>query len=251
MEEFMARNKNRANTSNTTNETTQGNTMAEQTATEENMNKSEEQTLEQVAQQDSGTETPTTEETPTGASEPTEKVLAVEEKQPEPEVQQPQEPTPVVVTAVASGPVEEAKESGSLSAKTVIAFLEMYVDKMKPGMAVEAEDGARAQLLLWRTIRNLIESETDDFAEVFGLVLTFAHTHTKGAFADTHLFRFTESINMGSIETKAFLAILNLIQTTADPRGRKTAMKQIDFHRTMANYWSENARQRVAGFYNL
>lgn len=187
-------------------------------------------------------------------------VLPIEEVQ-VPVVTQSVVEQPIVVTAdivtqvISDDPnqasIDNIKATGSVSGKATISALESYIEKMKPGVPVESKEGARHQEFLWRTLSNLIDSDTEDFQEVFRGVLALVHREGRAAFAETHLFRFTENIALGHAQTKAFLALLDLIKVTADPKGRFLALKQVDFHRSTEHYWSERARQRLTNFYNL
>ena len=148
--------------------------------------------------------------------------------------------------------VEAIKRSDNTPAKFVIAGLETYITNMQPGMPVSRDHAVMHQVGLWNTLHNFVENTEQDFNKIFSTVLGLFHKHKDGVFHEHYVFRVMSDITLDKEEMAAFQVFINLLKVTANPVGRQQALKQnVDISRTLANVFSENARQKILGFYGM
>jgi hypothetical protein len=206
---------------------------------------SQEQALDTTASQEkpveqfnptgaSGTEITNTSEQPGAAKEP-EAVVKKEE----------------VVEKQTSIQTLEYTASSQIEEITVFCFNE-YIEKMRPGLAHTPVSGAVRQTVLWQAISNAFELSTpDEFNSVYSKMLSMFKEHRDGVFNERYVMRFMEEVTMDANERFAFQAIVNLMRKTCDPLESKQMLKQVDMGRTLAQGFSEQARQKVLAFYNM
>lgn len=148
--------------------------------------------------------------------------------------------------------IEAIMQSGNMPAKFAIAGLKRYIEGMKPGMPVDDKDVVMHQAALWKVLYRFVESTEEDFDKVFSTVLGLFHQHKDGVFNEHYVFRMMSHVNLDKEEITAFQVLVNLFKVTADPIGRQAALKQnVDISRTLANVFSENARQKILAFYGM
>lgn len=147
--------------------------------------------------------------------------------------------------------IVQLQENGSEASRTLLAGLSKYMENMVPGVPQSKTEGPANQLMLWRTIRGLIEAESEDFGNAWGVMLGLFTKHAEGVFHERYVFRFMDNIAIAAHELSAFQNILDLIRLTADPKTRVSSLKQTDMTRTLAKGFSENGRQRILGFYGM
>lgn len=241
--------------------------MTEQQPIQEENQESQEQTSEQAVET---TKVEAIEDSETievsEEQEATEKVEQPEYKAPEvvnlgvqapPKVSTVQATPAVVSNTVKTDNSDLAKvqktvlEEGTRAQKSLIASLDRYLTKMKPGMPVNPDEGARNQYMLWRTIQGVIEnSSTEEFKKLWYIVLTYFNNYKTEAFGERYVFRFSEYWVQSEEELKAFQRILNLIILTADSKTRTKSLSQVSIPRTLEEGFSELGRQRILSFYN-
>jgi hypothetical protein len=143
-------------------------------------------------------------------------------------------------------------EGLSPRAKTTVSVLATYLQAIPPRKPVTTEELVRAQSSLYRMLIQIINGlEGEDFSKAWNFVLQTAHAHRDGVFAERYLFRGFEDIHLPEDERKAFQRLLNLVKLTADPKGRKIGLRQVDIVKTLEKGVTEPGRQRIMGFYNL
>jgi len=146
--------------------------------------------------------------------------------------------------------INKIKESGTATQKTLILAIETYMEKMKPGMPVDDATGARNQYVFWKTISGLVErAEKDEFKKLWSILLGYFDQYKDGAFHDRYVFRFSEFWHYSISELNAYQRVINLIKLTANAKERESGLKQVDLERTLAEGFSEEARQRIITFY--
>jgi len=147
--------------------------------------------------------------------------------------------------------IEGVKRSGSVQANTAINGMEAYIAKMTPNKILDKNEGPNAQSSLWRTLRGVLENTNEEFNQTYSIILGLFEKHKNGVFHERYVFRFMADAPLSKDELFAFQAIINLIKLTADPVSRNSALKQVDIARSLGKVFSENARQRILGFYGL
>lgn len=128
--------------------------------------------------------------------------------------------------------------------------VQQYMQDMGPAMTQTTESGARHQVVLFRAIRTIIDYSHDDFQLAFATLLRLFDENKDGVFHERYVFRFMESVVLNQDERRAFERILNLIKLAAASAGRKEAVNQINFQKTLQYVFTEEGRQRVLAFFN-
>lgn len=144
--------------------------------------------------------------------------------------------------------IKEASATG----KAVVESIYQYIANMKPNMPVSNEDGGRHQAGLYRALHTLFNRVEGDFSLVFPAVLKLFEHHQNGVFAMTHRFRFMDHAHtLGGKDREAFMQLVHLLVTTANPVDRATSLKQIDLTKALEHGVSEAGRNRVRQFYRV
>lgn len=152
------------------------------------------------------------------------------------------------------GAIEDILANGNADSKGVIAGVLGYIEKMRPGMQMTDQVGASNQVIFWRVLRSMVETENDEFGLVFGTVLAMFNKHSddEAVFGDRYLFRWTEQMNLERDGREAFFNLATLMRVTADPKSRALAVRtQIDITRALDKGFTEQARQRILAFYGM
>jgi len=171
-----------------------------------------------------------------------------------------------VTTTVAQAPVQVAgvkkagmdfeqriadlKTNGTPNQKTVIAEIETYLDRMRPGRPLSGDVGASYQFSFWMTLSKIVHRMPhDEFKNLWSLVLSYFHQYRDGAFSDRYIYRFAEFWSQPEKQLNAYQRLVNLIKVTADPLTRERGLRQVSMERTLSEGFDEAARQRIIGFY--
>lgn len=176
--------------------------------------------------------------------------VAVEPVKAKAKVQVVEKPAPAATNL--SDLVAQIKKSGTIAQKSLVASIETYMANMAPGKPVSNEDGDKYQYQFWKTIQNLVHNApVDEFKSLWNLLLMFVHQHKQGVFHDRYIFRFSEYWIHSVEELNGFQRILNLINLTCDPATRAVGLRQVNLDATLADGFTEEARQRILGFYRV
>lgn len=146
--------------------------------------------------------------------------------------------------------INKIKESGTPMEKGLVVALEKYEDKMKPGIPMQADNGARHQYDLWRAIyASVVNSDNESFNGLWNIILMFFAEYEKSSFNISYVFRFAHAWIWGDEEIDTYHKTLNLIRLTAKPSERAMGLKSVDMSRALVGLWPEEARQRINSFY--
>lgn len=146
--------------------------------------------------------------------------------------------------------IEGIKANGTRSEKNVVNALEGYVVKMAPYSVLTQEAMIAQQMLLWRTVRNVIE-EPKDFEAGYTLLIDYARQYKNTSFSDHNLYRMMDQIPLDKESAKYFQASLNVITIAASVKNRKDAVKQVDLNRVMnERVFSEVGRNNVINYFS-
>lgn len=136
-------------------------------------------------------------------------------------------------------------------AKIHLYSLADYMENMKPRRPVSVADGSRHQVTLYRTLISIINGSEEDFNIAFSTTLRLFAEYSKGVFAESHVFRYFESMSLSDSDRKAFMRLLNLLKIVAPVKGREQALKLVDLVKTLEHEAiSEAGRQRIMSFFN-
>ena len=145
--------------------------------------------------------------------------------------------------------IASIKNNGSHHAKALISNIEHYMENMAVRKPVDPIKGAQHQANLWNTIKGLLESNTNDFPQLYSTLLALFDKYAEGVFGHRYVFRFTENIPLAKADRDAHISIVSLMMNTANVKGRALALKQIDLNKALSKGLSEAARNRVLRFY--
>jgi hypothetical protein len=135
--------------------------------------------------------------------------------------------------------------------QTGIQRLMEYAVKMDPRKPIEATDGAKAQVALFRIIQNTINREETYFRQIFAAILAmFTHDKT-GVFKETNVFRFMDNVALNDTERKAFVRLIDMIKLLGPKDSRVTALKQVDMSKALQFGMTDEGRRRVLNFFNI
>lgn len=157
-----------------------------------------------------------------------------------------QETAPVATSATL---IEQLKKLGDRTALNAIDGINQYIEAMKPGKVVTPTEGARQQVVLYRTLQNIINGEQPNFKLLFATVLKIVDENSKTVFSGTHIFRFIDHVVLNAEDRQAFLRIVNLMMTGAAVDGRQAAMRHVDFQRSLQYGVTEEGRVRIHSFF--
>lgn len=164
-----------------------------------------------------------------------------------------------VVKEVASAPEEQAEqvltvdEYAAMPVQIKLAFqaIDEYVLAMTPNTLVDPIVGARQQVSLYRAISTILNKSGESFNDSFNELLARFKTHADGVFHETNVYRFTEHVELNKADLDASHRFINMLTLTADAKGRKVSLKQIDMIKTLAYGVTEEARQQVLAFFHI
>lgn len=181
-----------------------------------------------------------------GAVEEKEEVTPVDsdeapvEETPAPQKQEAQTPAPQKTPA---------PQGNSVAAQGIKESLDKYINIMQPGQSHSGNEGAVAQVKLYRAIRAVLRTEGREFIEAYGLMLQIVHEHREDVFHERYLFRYFGEMRLTAPEQRNFERILNLIITTANPKVRSKSVHEVDLDLTMEGFRDPAMHQRVTEFY--
>lgn len=146
--------------------------------------------------------------------------------------------------------IDAIKESGTNQEKALVAALDNYVDKMKPGAPIAPEQGVKQQYTLWKTILALAENAPkEQFSALWNILLAYFDNYKEGVFHDRYLFRFIDQWIWSENDLKAMQNIFNLLQLTANPAKRKEGLARVQLEKTLATGITDEGRDRINLFY--
>jgi len=133
----------------------------------------------------------------------------------------------------------------------LFAVVTNYIRKMAPRQPMTIEDGRRYQASFSNILKVILnQKDTDgDFDKCLTALLRVFDLASKSTLSEHYVFRFLEHVEMTTEDIGTFTRIVNLLSITAPVKGRKEALKQIDFNKTLRTGFSDEARQRIMNFY--
>lgn len=132
-----------------------------------------------------------------------------------------------------------------------IDAIKEYMVNMGPGKTMTIDEGSRNQVVLFRAIRSAIEFTGADFQLTFVTILRLFDEFRDDVFHERYVFRFMDNVTLSYDERRAFERIVNLIKVAAPVAGRKEALRQINFQKTLHYTFTEEGRQRVLSFFSI
>lgn len=181
---------------------------------------------------------------PVGTASTKEEVVAVKEQKKETS-------SGLILSKEVLSLVDRLAATNNQVAINAIAAIMDYMVKMGPGKTMTLEEGNRHQVTLFRSIRSVIEFTGQEFQLSMVLMLRLFDEYKNDVFHERYVFRFMDSIPLGQDERRAFERILNLIKISAAVSGRKEALRQVNFQKTLQYVFSEDSKQKLMSFFNI
>lgn len=148
--------------------------------------------------------------------------------------------------------IDEMRSNGTVYEKMLLASVDNYKFKMAPGAPIDADTGAREQYNLWKAISSIVENSPEsEFTKLWSVLLIYVNDNINGIFADRYIYRFAANWSWSESELKAYQRILNLITVTCDPATRSTNIRKVNIHKTLAEGFTEKAKQRISNYYQF
>lgn len=144
--------------------------------------------------------------------------------------------------------LDQLLKTGSMKEKSVIVSMRGYIQKMAPGLPVETKDGVFLQQGLWKLIQTVSNTD-DDFDQSFRLLISFFKEYKDSVLSERYIFRFVESMTMGSENIRAFQSTINIIMIAATTINKRDVKKQVDLNRALSSGLTEEARQRIISYF--
>lgn len=143
------------------------------------------------------------------------------------------------------------KQNGTVAEKSLISGIEQYMKNMAPGKPLDFDSGARFQYQFWKLISNIAETaKPDEFKKLWSILLAYYREFKTGVFHERYVFRFSENWIWSEAELNGFQRVLNIINLTCDPKERAIGLKQVSLDRSLSEGFSDDARQRIVGYYH-
>lgn len=158
---------------------------------------------------------------------------------------------PVTNASSAIGVLERLEQEVSTEMRGFIRNIINYVEAMAPRKILPLNQALQWQVTLYKSLAGIANRADDDFLKIWRAVLGVFHEHKDGVFGESYVFRHFDNMALDKNNCAGFRNILNLIKLTADPKGRKLGLKQIDPQRALQHGLSDHGREALSKFYDL
>lgn len=126
-----------------------------------------------------------------------------------------------------------------------------YAEAMDKAKPMVPADGGKWQYSLFKAIKSIFLAKSqEDFNNEFNTVLSFFNKNKDGVFNEKFIFRFPENWPGSQSEYTQNRRLVYLIIQTADPKGRKKALDQINME-MVAEGMTEAQKQMLFNFYQM
>lgn len=126
-----------------------------------------------------------------------------------------------------------------------------YAEAMDKAKPMVPADGGKWQYSLFKAIKSIFLAKSqEDFNNEFNTVLSFFNKNKDGIFNEKFIFRFPENWSGSQAEYTQNRRLVYLIIQTADPKGRKKALDQINME-MVAEGMTEAQKQMLFNFYQM
>lgn len=155
--------------------------------------------------------------------------------------------------ALIDSEVDRILEGCSLVRKSQFEIIKNYVRQMAPRKPVDVVEGKRHQATLALTLNAILNMPDTDghFTKSLTALLRVFELGSKSTFSEHYAFRFLESVEMTNDKIDEFTRILNLLLVLGPRDGRKEAIRQVDFNKSLRLGFSDEARQRIMAYFNV
>lgn len=149
--------------------------------------------------------------------------------------------------------VDRILKDCSLVRKSQFEIIKSYIRNMAPRKPMDVSEGKRHQATLAITLNAILNMpDTDgDYNKSLTALLRVFELASKSTLSEPYAFRFLESVEMTNDKIDEFTRILNLLIVLGPRDGRKDAIRQIDFNKSLRLGFSDEARQRILAYFNM
>lgn len=145
--------------------------------------------------------------------------------------------------------VEKLMQNASIEAKIIINTIKDYIVTMKPGKPVAQKVAIGQQVAFYNAILSAINNLEGDFRPTLQSILALMHAHKDGAFKETHVFRYIESVPLSTDHRAGWRKLTTLLKTLANPATRQDLLRQMNFDPLVKHGLSERGRTKLAAFF--
>lgn len=182
---------------------------------------------------------------------------AAQQEQPE-QATEKETPTPPPAPVVQEKPVEKPvapapkpTQQGFTPVYNVQLELANYAEAMDKKNAIVPEDGGKWQYSLFSTLKKALSAKDQEaFNNEWNTALVFFHQNKDGIFNENFIFRFPEQWPGSSSEFVTFRRLVYMMLQTADAKGRKAALQNINME-LVVDGLKQDQRTRLLNFYEV
>lgn len=145
--------------------------------------------------------------------------------------------------------IEKLSTSGTHRQKYVITHLQEYISKTGPGSNISEDEHIRQEEVLWRVLKNVVETE-DGFNECFKLLIQYFRHYKNGVFHEAYLFRNFTNLRISEDEGNAYLNLVNVIKAAAGVKNLADLKKIVNLDVAITQVFTEEARGRILNYFN-
>lgn len=142
------------------------------------------------------------------------------------------------------------EESTTMTVKFVEEDLKSYL-KGRQDAGDNGTAAAPYQTLLDRCINRVLRLQGEDFVQGWTTLLNFFHEHSKTIMSPKKIYTGVGQMSITSKGLRNFQNMTTILQSTANPEGRDSAVRLIDWKAALKEVSSETARQGIFAYYGL
>ena len=124
-----------------------------------------------------------------------------------------------------------------------------YAKGMAKNIPITTTDALSKQLLLIRSIDNLLNVPAEDFKAGMHLALAIIREHRHNAFGEIRVFRHFQSLRITEAKREKVIAIVTLLQATVDADSKSDVGNAVDFGQLARHFSSDEEKNKLIGFY--
>jgi hypothetical protein len=148
-----------------------------------------------------------------------------------------------------SAPTPAPQPALSSTIVILVSRLEQYAENMAAGKPVPVEKGAQYQKQLMDIILLTLKLPDSDFYIAWEELLKVIHRFRNGAFHEGRVFRFLAAMPLEDKQRRYFKNLVSLMINTADPAGRRVALKTINLEAAAHGVPVAQVSERLTAFY--
>lgn len=127
-------------------------------------------------------------------------------------------------------PQQPKQDRGAILMHKVEFELNNFAEAMDPKKSITKEAAAQWHMTLFLLIKRVLSTEEQsDFNTEWGTLLGFINKNRDGVYSEKWIFRHTDAWSGSASEFNQYRRLIMLILNTANPKGRKAAMSEINF----------------------